>query len=358
MSAGPVLRIIAVDDDPADVELVELTLERAGLAVVIEHVDNELGLRQALKAPTPLVLCDYSMPGFSAEAALAIVGELAEPPSVVVVTRAIGETAVVDLFRAGAKDYVPKDKLRLLPSVIERVLRERARERARRDAEHALASANARLRQLSARLVGAQERERSAVARELHDSLGQQLTGIAIHVQAAMDSDPDTSRQALDRVLALARQAIDEVKSMSFMLRPAQLEMLGLTAAAQAVLQQQLEGSGVRGAVQRRGTPPEQPTAAHSVAMRVLQEALTNIVRHARASTVLVRLHYRAGGSLCMAVADDGIGFDPEAVLAGGLSRRNLGLHGMIERVELFGGRLRFRSRPQRGTVLRLWLDA
>ncbi len=358
MSQASPLRIVVVDDDPADVELVGLTLERAGLAVVIEHVDNAASLRRALLSATPLVFCDYSMPGFSAEAALAIVGERADPPSLVVVTRAIGETAVVDLFRAGAKDYVPKDKLRLLPSVIDRVLRERAREQARREAERALGAANARLRLLSARLIDAQERERSAVARELHDSLGQQLTGIAIHVQAAMDTDPAATRQALERVLSLSRQAIDEVKSMSFLLRPAQLEMLGLTAAAQAMLQQQLDGSGLRGSVRRRGAQPAQPTPAHAVAMRVLQEALTNAVRHSRASTVLVRLHYRECGLLCMAVADDGIGFDPAATLAGGLSRQNLGLHGMIERVELFGGRLRFRSRPQQGTLLRLSLPS
>ncbi len=350
------LRIVVVDDDPADVELVELTLERAGLAAKVERVDNAVSLRAALKTATPLVLCDYTMPGFSAEAALAIVGDRVDPPALVVVTRAIGESAVVELFRAGAKDYVPKDKLRLLPAVIERVLRERAREQARREAERALASANARMRLLSARLVDAQELERCAVARELHDSLGQQLTGIAIHVQAAMDTNPAAMQQALERVLMLSRQAIDEVKSMSFMLRPAPLEVLGLSAAAQAILQQQLVGSGLQGTLRRRGTPPVRPTPAHAVAMRVLQEALTNAVRHSRASSILVRLHYLESGMLCMAVADDGIGFDPQATLAGGLSPRNLGLHGMIERVELFGGRLRFRSRPSRGSVLRLVL--
>ena len=94
----------------------------------------------------------------------------------------------------------------------------------------------------------------------------------------------------------------------------------------------------------------------HAVALRILQEGLTNVLRHAAAHRLVVRLHFLPGEHFTLALGDDGQGFDVAAALAGGLSERNVGLHGMSERAELMGGRLRLRSGPGRGTTLRLWL--
>ncbi len=336
------LRVIAVDDELDDVELIRLALEKTALNIELIHVQG------------PTVLCDYNMPGFSAEHALRIVAAVNDPPALVVVTRAIGEEAILGLFRAGAMDYVPKDKLALLPAVITRVLEKRASEAERRASAQALFEANSRLRMLSARLIDAQERERTAIARDLHDSLGQALTGIAIHVEAAMGGSDAEVRAAMHQVQAMTRQAISDVKSLSFTLRPAQLGLLGLLPAIQAAMDKQLVPVGARPILRRRGVAHTGTLPSHAVALRVVQEALTNVVRHAQARQVLARLHFLAHDRLCLAIADDGVGFDVPAALSGGVNERNLGLRGMIERVELFGGRLRFRSRPGRGTVLRL----
>ncbi len=349
------LRIVCIDDDADDVELIGLALARAGLDARLDHVCGADGLRAALQphAPAvPLVLCDFHMPGFTAADALRIVELSAHAPAFVVVTRAIGEDDIVGLFRAGADDYVPKDKLAMLPAVISRVLQAREREKERALAAAALAEANARLRRLSARLVDAQERERSAIARDLHDSLGQVLTGIAIHAQTGLGRGAAEAQAALQQVVEMARHAVDEVKTLSFALRPAQLEMMGLSAAVKAALDRL--GGSVRATLIRRGVEPTGAQPAHAVAVRVVQEALTNVLRHARAGRVTVRLNYLPDGRLCVALADDGVGFDVEAVLGKALDERKLGLRGMLERVELFGGRLRFRSRPGRGTTLRL----
>lgn len=351
------LRIVSIDDEADDVELIRLALARAGLAAEVRHVDDEAGLRRCLRSAPDLLLCDYSMPTFSAERALALVATAAQPVPLVVVTRAIGEDAVVQLFRAGAKDYVAKDKLALLPAVIERVLRERANELERQRTAEALAQANARLRLLSARLVDAQERERTLVARELHDGLGQVLTGIVIHLHAAARSDtPAQAERCNERALDLAQQAIRQVKSMSFQLRPPQLELLGFVAALQATLERQLEASGVRGSLRVRGSDPRCAQPAQAVALHILQEALTNVLRHADARNVVVRQRFAPDGRFVLTLGDDGRGFDVKAALGGGLTEHNLGLHGMLERAELMGGRLRFRSRPGRGTVVRLSL--
>jgi signal transduction histidine kinase len=90
------------------------------------------------------------------------------------------------------------------------------------------------------------------------------------------------------------------------------------------------------------------------VALRVLQEGLTNVLRHAGATRVVVRLRFCGTEHFVLTLGDDGSGFDARALLAGGMGEHNLGLFGMLERAELMGGHLRFRSSPGRGTVLRL----
>jgi signal transduction histidine kinase len=351
------LRIVCIDDEPDDVELVRLALERAEMAVQLERIDDEAGLLRCLASPPHLLLCDYSMPCFSAERALAIVAAHRSRVPLVVVTWSIGEDAVVQLFRSGAKDYVGKDKLALLPAVIRRVLRERTLELERQQTAEALEQANGRLRLLSSHLVDAQERERTLVARELHDGLGQVLTSVVIHLHASERSEarPEGERYR-QRALELAQQAIRQVKSMSFNLRPAQLELLGFTAAVQATIDRQLEASSVKASLRLRGRDGQRTSPAQAVALRVLQEALTNMLRHARASSVVVRLRFADADRFVLTIGDDGCGFDVDATLAGGLSEGNLGLHGMMERAELMGGRLRFRSRVGGGTVVRLWL--
>lgn len=352
------LDIVCIDDEPDDVELVRLALGRARLDARVRWVDDEAGLRHCLENPPDLLLCDYSMPSFSAERALRMLAALPEPVPLVVVTRAIGEAAVVELFRAGAKDYVAKDKLALLPTVIERVLRLRTAERERHRAAVALAEANARLRLLSSRLVDAQERERSRIARELHDGLGQGLSEIVRHFQAAAHSDAAEEKdRSLHLGLELAQRAVRQVMSLSFQLRPAQLELLGFIAALQATIDRLLDASGVNGFLHVRGTDPQRSARGHAVALRVLQEALTNVLRHAGARTVVVRLRFIPGGDhFVLTIGDDGRGFDVAATLGGGLTEGNIGLHGMLGRAELMGGRLRFRSKPGRGTVARLSL--
>lgn len=348
---------MCVDDEADDVELIRLALERGHLDADVMRVAGESELRDALASAPDLLLCDYSMPGFSAERALVVVKDSARPVPLIVVTRSIGEDAVVRLFRAGAKDYVAKDKLALLPSVVQRVLRDGALEIERRRTSVELADANARLRLLSARLVDAQERERARIARELHDGLGQVLTGIVIHLHAASRSEaPEQARRCGERAQELAQQAIQQVKSLSFQLRPAQLELLGFVAAVQATLDRQLEASGIRAVLRVRGFDPERPSPSHAVALRVLQEGLTNVLRHANARSAVVRLRFTGDGHVALTLGDDGRGFKLGSVLEGGLSPKNVGLHGMFERAELMGGRLRIRSTPGRGTVVRLVL--
>jgi len=353
---APTIRLLSVEDNPDDVELMSIALERADphRHYTLHRVDDATTFVDALQQEYDVVLCDFNMPRFSPYAALQILMARRCGTPLVVVTRAIGEEAAVHVLRCGAKDYVTKDKLGTLPQIIERVMadRQRALEKERLDRE--LEAAYRRLKKLSARLVVAQERERSLISRELHDHLGQTLTGVVIHLHAAQRArDAATADKHTETAMEMANGAVKQLKTLSFSLRPAQLDLLGLVAAVQSAVQRIAEPAGIAFTVLSRGKEPETLGETASVAVRLVQEALTNIVRHAKASHVTVRLRLLPQGRIGLLVLDDGVGFDKQAMLGGQPSERNVGLYGMIERTELAGGRLHIRTRPGHGVFLR-----
>lgn len=350
------IRLLCVEDNPDDVELMGIALERADPSrrYELHRVDNAASFVAALEGDWDVILCDFNLPRFSPYAALQILVTRRCSIPLIVLTRAIGEEAAVHVLRCGAKDYLTKDKLGTLPQIIGRVLEERRRaeEKERVDAE--LQAAYARLKELSARFVLAQERERSHISRELHDQLGQTLTAVVIHLHAAERApDPDVARKHGTTAAELANGALQQLKTLSFSLRPAQLDLLGLVPAVQSAMQRIAEPAGLLWEVTTRGTEPQKLEENAAVAVRLVQEALTNTVRHAGASLVRVRLRFLPEGRISLLVLDDGNGFDKGAVLNGQQSERNIGLYGMIERTELAGGRLHIRTREGQGVVIR-----
>jgi signal transduction histidine kinase len=352
----PVIRLLCVEDNPDDVELMGIALERADpqRRYELHRVDDATGFVEALTEDWHAILCDFNMPRFSPYAALQILVARKLNTPLIVVTRAIGEEAAVHVLRCGAKDYITKDKLGTLPQIIERVMadRERALEKERLDRE--LEAAYRRLKKLSARLVVAQERERNLISRELHDQLGQTLTGMVIHLHAAnRESDPDKGRRHTETAMEMAQGAVDQLKTLSFSLRPPQLDLLGLVAATQTAVQRIAEPAGLACSVLARGQEPAELGETAAVALRLVQEAITNVVRHAHATQVWVRLRFLAQGRIGVLVVDDGVGFDKVALLDGQTSEKNVGLYGMIERTELAGGRLSIRTSPGKGVGIR-----
>jgi signal transduction histidine kinase len=350
------IRLLCVEDNPDDVELMGIALERADPVrrYELHRVDNATSFVAALEGDWDVILCDFNLPRFSPYAALQILVTRRCSIPLIVLTRAIGEEAAVHVLRCGAKDYLTKDKLGTLPQIIGRVLEERrrAQEKERVDAE--LQAAYARLKELSARFVLAQERERSHISRELHDQLGQTLTAVVIHLHAAERTpEPDVARKHSATAAELANGALQQLKTLSFSLRPAQLDLLGLVPAVQSAMQRIAEPAGLRWEVTTRGREPKVLEENAAVAVRLVQEALTNTVRHANASRVRVRLRFLPRGHISVLMVDDGIGFDKAAILNGHQSERNIGLYGMIERTELAGGRLHLRTREGRGVAIR-----
>ena len=153
--------------------------------------------------------------------------------------------------------------------------------------------------------------------------------------------------------MQLAQEAVNQVRTLSFSLRPAQLDLLGLVSAVRTAAQRIAEPAGLALHVSARGTEPKRLHETASVFVRLVQEALTNVVRHANASSVWVRLRFMPQGRIGLLVVDNGRGFEKHEVLDGQPSERNVGLYGMIERTELAGGRIHIRTTPGRGVAIR-----
>lgn len=355
-AASTPIRLLCVEDNPDDVELMALTLERNApqRRYLLSRVDEANAFVEAVQKDFDAILCDFNLPRFSPYAALQIMMARRCGTPLIVVTRAIGEEAAVHVLRCGAKDYVTKDKLGTLPQIIDRVMVERRRVLQQEQLGLELEAAYRRLKKLSARLVVAQERERSLISRELHDQLGQTLTGMVLHLHAAKKAgDPQAVLRHTDTAMEMALGAVSQLKTLSFALRPAQLDLLGLVAAVQSAIQRIAEPAGLRFTVSSRGTEPTRLSETASVVVRLVQEAVNNVARHAQVSQVRVRVRFLPQGRIGVLVIDDGVGFDKRELLGGQPSERNVGLYGMIERTELAGGRLMIRTRMGGGVALR-----
>lgn len=208
------------------------------------------------------------------------------------------------------------------------------------------------LRALSARLLSLQEEERRRLSREVHDELGQSLTAIKMEVEALRRSGGSTSngqRQALGRIDGVIDATIETIRRMARGLRPGALDDLGLAAAVEGLVRDFQERSGIACRLKVPADELDLDVDRATAVFRVLQEALTNVARHAGANRVSVRLD-AGNGTVCLTVRDNGRG-----ITAGEIENGNsLGLIGMRERVRLCGGRLALTGRSGSGTILRV----
>jgi signal transduction histidine kinase len=217
-------------------------------------------------------------------------------------------------------------------------------------AHAAIAIENARLYERGRELSFVEERNR--LARDLHDSVVQKLFGVVLAAQSAatlFDRDPDSARGQVQRLQELTQDAIQELRSLIFQLRPAAVESEGLAAALAKHVQVLGRVHGQHIELEASGEPRLRPGVDDEV-FRIAQEALHNAVKHATAERLGLRLE-EGERQLVLTVRDDGVGFDPAATAH---RSRRLGLTSMEERATSLGGALRIDSAPGKGTTIRL----
>lgn len=207
---------------------------------------------------------------------------------------------------------------------------------------------------LSMRIVEAQEAERSRLAQEIHDGPAQALTNAifqAEYIERIMSTDARLAATELRFLRELLRRELGGIRTFISQLRPPLLEALGLDGAIEDTVEHVRTVAGITVTSELTAPAARLTDGARTVVLRIAQEALQNVRRHASASNVSVTTRIDEGDWI-LEVTDDGRGFDVGAVAARG--RRNFGLQFMRERAELIGARLDVRSRPDGGTVVRL----
>ncbi len=195
--------------------------------------------------------------------------------------------------------------------------------------------------------------ERQRLAHEIHDTLAQGFTSIVTNLEAAegaLKRDHSALRRHLDQALAVARESLSEARRLVWALRPEPLEDASLPEALRRLAERWSSSSGVPAEVFVTGEPRSLPADSEVTLLRVAQEALANVRKHARAGRVAITLSY-IGDRVVLDVRDDGVGFDPSS-LPPGTGGSGFGLRSMRERVGRAGGTLSVESAPGEGTAL------
>ena len=209
-------------------------------------------------------------------------------------------------------------------------------------------------RQLLEKVITAQEDERKRVSRELHDGVGQSLTGLGMalgSVQAEVGHDPDRLRERLETLRSMTSTTIQDIRRVIADLRPSVLDDLGLVQALGWYVENYLEKSGIEATVDTSGSDRGLPGHLETALFRVLQEAMTNIIKHSGAKNVSISIEF-ADSYIAGKVRDDGRGFDVADVRRREAGRYAVGLLGMEERMNLLGGSLKIDSTPGSGTAI------
>jgi signal transduction histidine kinase len=213
-----------------------------------------------------------------------------------------------------------------------------------------------RLRLLSQQLIEVQENERRHIARELHDEIGQALTAVKVNMQTLSRlADQPALKPYLNESIAIIDRTIQQIRNLSLDLRPSLLDDLGVVSAVRWYVDRQAQRSGFEGTFTAYPPSMRFTPALETTCFRVVQEAITNVVRHAQANRVQVNIEL-INDTLEVVVQDDGIGFNVELVKEQLPADSTLGLMGMKERVELVGGMLEINSSYMSGTQIRACL--
>jgi len=217
---------------------------------------------------------------------------------------------------------------------------------------HEIATARGELKELSARLVEAQENERRAISRELHDEVGQSLSALLVELgnlsASLSDAQTEDLRGHVDVIKKLAENSVKVVRNMALLLRPSMLDDFGLIPALEWQAREVSRRTGMRVNVAAENVSDDLPEEHKTCIYRVVQEALHNCSRHAGSSVVRVSVRQEPD-KLAISIQDDGKGFQPR-------HERGLGLLGIEERVTHLGGSFRVESEPGHGAMLAIVL--
>ncbi len=226
----------------------------------------------------------------------------------------------------------------------------------RKQTEKQLSASHKRLRNLSMHLETVREEERRTIARDLHDDTSQVVASLNVYLEAAIGTlpvDANNTKVILRKAQALSINILDQISKLIYELHPPMLDDLGLVASIGWLIDNNLKATGIKVNFKTVGRVRRLPRQLETTVFRVVQEALSNIVRHASAKNVSVGLHFRKS-IITVNITDDGRGFDVEEAMSLKDGLRGFGLIGMKERIELANGTFNIQTHPSGGSKINI----
>jgi two-component system, NarL family, sensor kinase len=348
MTATDVCFVHLIDDSGRHLELRGATppFERAVRRIELSVGEGVAGWVAAHREPVVIVQDKFADPRYKYIPELR--GEdFTSLVSVPIITRLGALVGVLNVHTRLRREFTEAD-VQLLRSIAELIAGAMDNARLHRR----LAEREEALERFTERMVRMQELDRRRLAGEIHDGIGQRIVSLSFYLSAAADlvgTNAVLAGQQIDKAQQLAAAALDEVSAAMTGLRPSVLDDLGLAASLESLAHASPE-LDVNVQVCAEALPEHLETALY----RIAQESLQNIVKHASAQNVEIRLKL-SSGTVLLEVSDDGVGFDPASVPESeSPGSGGYGLSGMLQRAELLGGRLEVDSAPGRGSTLRV----
>ena len=335
--------ILIVDDEPSARETLVAMLEGEKYQLELAPTGTQ-ALQMLDKLQPDLILLDVMMPGmdgFDVCRRIRSNPKLAEVP-IILLTALDDRASLLTGIESGADDFLSKP-------VDRHELKARVRTITRLNRYHTLIQQRENLSEMAERLIAAQEEERQRLSRELHDDMGQALTTHLLSLGDLQNDIPDSKESLIERLQSLYDQSHEilvKVRTLAHNLRPPVLDALGLKTAMQTHCTEFSHRTKLPVNLEVDPVIPALPDIFEITLYRVLQEALTNIIKHAEATEAWVDLTVE-DKTINLTIQDNGHGFEIEKAQSNGI-----GLTGLSERVTLAGGKFNISSSPVRGTIL------
>jgi two-component system sensor histidine kinase UhpB len=344
------IRILHLEDSEADHRLTCRALERSNIDFKIDRVDSLADFCcKAAESRYDVILADYRLPGFTAIDAWHALPSQPAPPPFILLSGAIGESAAVSAIHLGISDFLHKNELERLGRAIRRTLEVAHARAASAQASVELAASEKRLAQFASHLQAAVERERAAIAREIHDDIGGSLAAVKLDLGwISRHSTELAMRSHVDSATEMLQHALGASQRIMMNLRPSILDQ-GLAAAIQWLASGFERRTGIKTVVRVSNEQLSLDKEVELTAYRTAQEALTNILKYAQCTQVEIDLS-DAGEVLTIEISDNGKG-----IQAG--ERQNpsaFGIRGLTERARLVGGWLDVSTSGGVGTSITL----
>lgn len=344
------LKILILEDSEFDAELIRRELKHGGLDFVSKEVSTKKDFQATIRDFRPdIILADHSLPQFNSKEALDICKKLNYNNPFILVTGSVSEEFAVHSIQNGADDYILKGNLTRLPSSIINAHNKRKAEREKRLVQEKLIKSESQIRNFATHLSNAIEEERAHIAREMHDELGQQLAAIKMDISFLKKEKniDETSKVRIDTLIKSIDGTIQSMRKIATRLRPGILDTLGLAASIEWLGKEFEKKTSVKCImdIDHEGSNVEKKTAI--CFFRVCQETLTNIIKHANASSVSILLKENKG-ELLLKINDNGKGIIKKQLE----NPFSMGLIGMKERANIIKGELQITSEPGKGTTV------